>query len=124
MGEITAKCQVCSKKYKMEHYKIGLTINCPICNNLTEVVVVKYSSNSRYQITYKQFSNLLFYEPHSKVILPIIKKWFNCEAIFNGKVMVFKTGTGEFSVENIHKEIQCNPRLQYDLYQEAMTLWR
>jgi len=62
-----------------------------------------------YRVTFEDFRYLLTYPPYRRVIEPLLKQWFGEEV-----------GS---DLKSLHERTQADPRMQFELYQAAMTLW-
>ena len=78
-----------------------------------------------YQVTFSDFCRLVSDPYCQPSIAPLLRRWFSCEIEGERKAAVVRAPDGRrLDLAELHKIIQSDPQKQYDLYQEAMTLWR
>ena len=78
-----------------------------------------------YQVTFDDFRQLISYKGWQPAIAPLIKVWFGYEIVGTGAAAFVRSPSGEpVDLQELHSEIQSDPRKQYDLYQNAMNFWR
>jgi hypothetical protein len=78
-----------------------------------------------YEVTLKDFLQLLSYPPYREKVAPLIRDWSGYEvlAVDSGFVLRDRNGV-EVNPESVHETIQADAVRQYHLYQVAMSLWR
>jgi ribosomal protein S18 acetylase RimI-like enzyme len=81
--------------------------------------------NTGYEVTYRDFRQLLSDPDYRAEITPLIRKWFGCEVVpVEDSFMLRDPSGAEVSPHAVHEAIQADPDRQYTLYQKAMNLWR
>jgi hypothetical protein len=124
---IKSKCIKCNLLFNAEHYKIGMKVNCPLCNEKTEITVNTHSQNSGYEITFNEFKRALINVNERDQILPLIEEWYSNKMSFDGEQIIFinkKVEGLKDSIEEIHLRIQSKKDYQYTIYQKLMNIWR
>jgi len=106
---------------------LGAAVECPACREsvVPEVLVGTSYPNTGYEITFRNFCQLLTYPPYRPHVLPSIHEWFSYDAPLtpSGFSIVAADGSS-VSPLTVHLSIQSAPQRQYALYQTAMSLWR
>jgi hypothetical protein len=69
-----------------------------------------------YRVTFEEFRQLISDPQYQPAIGPLLKAWFGDD--------VTGPDAGSIDVRSLHDRIQADPRMQYELYQRAMDLWR
>jgi hypothetical protein len=120
-------CNNCDQKLHTKHYWEGMSINCPSCGKPTELRYREGQEipNTEYSISFRDFKQLLTYQPYSKAIDPIVEKLLQCsiERTENGVKIVSEDGS-LIPSEVAHLEIQFDPDSQRIIYGAAMDQWR
>jgi hypothetical protein len=77
-----------------------------------------------YEVTFKEFCQLISYEPYRRAISALLKDWYQYEIVGHDETAVIRSASDQpVSIEVLHQRIQGDPAKQYQLYQAAMTLW-
>lgn len=78
-----------------------------------------------YSITEAEFRQIISYAPWQDIARPLLKRWFGYEIVGEGETATVRSASGEsLDLTELHKRIQSDPQMQYDLYQRAMNVWR
>ena len=121
-------CKDCNSKINIEYKYLGLRINCPNCGSPLELVSENYTPTSMtgYEITFRDFKQLINDTKSNKKILNLIEKIFDYKIIeLKNNNIAFVNHENEFiPLEFLHVSIQHNKRNQKSIYQEAMNIWR
>ena len=120
-------CNHCDEKLEAKHYWEGMSITCPNCGKPTEL---KYRlgqkiPNTEYSISFRDFKQLMTYQPYAKAIDPIVKKLLKCSIERTETGVKFVAEDGSFiPLEVAHLEIQLDRDSQQTIYRAAMSQWR
>ncbi len=121
-------CKKCNSKINIEYKYLGLKINCPNCDSLLELGSENYtpSSLTGYEITFRNFKQLINDNKSNKKIILLIEKIFDYKTIesMNNYVAFVNLENELIPLEFLHVSIQNNRRNQKSIYQEAMNIWR
>jgi len=121
-------CKKCNSKINIEYKYLGLKINCPNCDSLFELGTENYtpSSLTGYEITFRNFKQLINDNKSNKKIILLIEKIFDYKTIeLKNNYVAFVNHENELiPLEFLHVSIQNNRRNQKSIYQEAMNIWR
>ena len=77
-----------------------------------------------YEVTLKDFQQLLSYAPHRQEVAPLLREWFGYDVVPTADGVAVRDRSGaEISLASAHAATQADPVRQADLYRVAMTLW-
>jgi hypothetical protein len=78
-----------------------------------------------WEVTLADFHQLIGYPDYRPTIAPLFKKWFDYTLEGSRADTVVRSSRGDIvDLTELHQRIQSSPALQYELYQEAQSLWR
>lgn len=121
-------CNNCNTKINIEYKYLGLKINCPNCDSVLELGTENYtpSALTGYEITFRNFKQLINDNKSNKKIILLIEKIFGYKTIeLKNNYVAFVNRENELiPLEFLHVSIQNNKRNQKSIYQEAMNIWR
>ena len=121
-------CENCNSKINIEYKYLGLKINCPNCDSPLELDSENYTPTSMtgYEITFRDFKQLINDTKSNKKILLLIEKIFDYKTIeLKNSNIAFVNHDNEFiPLEFLQFSIQNNRRNQKSIYVEAMNIWR
>jgi len=121
-------CKNCNSKINIEYKYLGLKINCPNCDFPLELGSENYTPTSLtgYEITFRNFKQLISDNKSNKKILLLIEKIFDYKTIESkNNYIAFVNHENEFiPLEFLHVSIQNDKRNKKAIYQEAMNIWR
>ena len=106
---------------------LGSSVECPACGAsvIPEVPVGTNYPITSYEITFRDFCQLLTYPPHRPHVLPFLREWFGYDApLVPGGFSILTADGSAVPPLAVHQRIQSDAQRQYDLYQTAMSLWR
>ncbi len=119
------RCQNCSQEMQAPRWQLGMVLRCPNCGRETLLArdsVVAYLE-SRWDVTFLDFVQLVIDPAYQIVILPLLRSFVYERS--NSEPVRFRDGNGRtLKPEEVHIQIQNDEQMQYRLYQAAMDLWR
>jgi hypothetical protein len=78
-----------------------------------------------YAITLDDFRQLVSDTVYQQPVKPLLKAWFDYAIEGAGLHTRIRSADGAIvDADALHQTIQADPKMQYELYQTAMSLWR
>ena len=78
-----------------------------------------------YAITFDEFRRIISDPGWQDIARGSLKEWFGFEIRGERDTAMVTSDAGDIiDLETLHRQIQADPRQQYDLYQRAMSVWR
>jgi hypothetical protein len=78
-----------------------------------------------YRVTFEDFQQLISNPQWQSGVVPLLRDWFQYEIAGERRTAVVRSADGQvIDLEALHQRIQADPQKQYELYQNAMDLWR
>jgi hypothetical protein len=102
-------------------------MTCQECGERTtpQAVAGARPADTRYEITFSDFQQLLSYTGYRTSIAPLLREWFGYELEPHGDSVRVRGREGdEVDALTLHQRIQGDKSKQSALYRAAMTLWR
>ena len=77
-----------------------------------------------YEVTFKDFCQLVSKKPYREVIGAFLNEWYGYEIVGYGEATVIRSASeNPVSLELLHQKVQRDAAKQYKLYQAAMSFW-
>ncbi len=120
-------CPSCSTEIDTPYMMLGASVTCSACKSL---VIPRVESgtlfpNTGFEITFRDFVQLLTYEAYRTQVLSVVKEWEPTVEHLTDIDAEIGAGTAqEKALIVIHRKIQGDSVKQNKLYQTAMSLWR
>ena len=78
-----------------------------------------------YEISEPDFRQIIAYGPWQDIARPLLRQWFGYEIDGQGEAAKVRSATGDdIDLGDLHRRIQTDPQVRYDIYQRAMNVWR
>jgi len=126
-SDIKVMCTDCNGSFKMPYILLGTTVECPSCGkrSLPNVVPGILFPNTGYQLTFKDFRQLLT-KPECKARMgSYLEDWYGYEIMLDSEPScVVDERRKQVDLLELHLSIQKNPVKQQMVYRVAMALWR
>lgn len=127
MTSVTTKCQNCGAEFQTEYQRIGAPIFCTNClhDTVPQIPNGTQIPSTEWEITYKDFRQLVEYKPYRSDIAPLLNGWFGYQLSGDGPdTLIINTNMEAIDPLWLHLKIQNDANKQHELYQTAMSLWR
>ena len=126
---VEVNCPSCKVGMKIPYILIGALVKCDSCAApvVPDVPVGTVYPETGYEITFKDFHQLLTDEAYIKPVMELLRKWYDLKVEYDPKAdAIRKVSRGQTPVNllDLHKEIQGDDAKRKALYQTAMSLWR
>lgn len=121
-------CIHCKSKLNVPFDYIGLNFSCPVCGKLL-IIDAEPKTRTRktgYEITFHSFKTLIKHSAQYNEIISFIERKCNCKSVLlENERLVFQNSENEFiPLEILYTKIQNDRKLQRNIYQLAMNIWR
>ena len=78
-----------------------------------------------YEISLKDFKSLITHPAWQASTAAFLNQWYGYEIVGTDERAVVRSTNGDVvDLNRLHVQIQSDGRQQFDLYQQAMALWR
>lgn len=126
-ASIQACCPACGGMVEIPYILLGAPIVCPSCGKtaVPEVPVGTVYPRTEYEITFRDFQQLLSNSSYRPSIGELLVRWFDYEVRVKGETAVVRSRRGQaVDLLELHPQIQEDSAKQHAIYKTAMAFWR